>query len=120
MEVTPLTTEQQLQTEASPTVAAPLPSRSSRTLLLILLAYGVLLAYGIYEGVTSRAKADTELRHSTTQRSVPSVAVVKPTLEAGAQDVMIPGNMQAFMDTPIWARSSGYLKAWYVDIGAHV
>lgn len=127
MEVTPLTTEQQLQTEPAPTVAtgAPsspqqAPSRSSRTLLLILLACGVLLAYGIYEGVTSRAKADTELRHSTTQLSVPTVAVATPTLQGGAQDVVIPGNMQAFIDTPIWARSSGYLKAWYVDIGAHV
>jgi RND family efflux transporter MFP subunit len=125
--VTPLTTEEQLQSEAAPTMTTgapsspqPTPSRSSRTLLLVLLASGVLLAYGIYEGVTSRAKADTALRQSTTQLSVPTVAVTKPKVEGGAQDVVIPGNMQAFIDTPIWARASGYLKAWYIDIGAHV
>jgi RND family efflux transporter MFP subunit len=38
----------------------------------------------------------------------------------GAQEIALPGNMQAFIDTPVWARSSGYLKKWYVDIGGHV
>ena len=128
MEETPLTTEQPLQTEApldvpkEASVASqqPPPRRSSRMLVFVLLACGVLLAYGIYEGITSRAKADTELRHATTQLSVPTVDVTKPLVEGGAQEVVIPGNMQAFIDTPIWARSSGYLKSWYVDIGAHV
>jgi RND family efflux transporter MFP subunit len=127
MEETPLTTEQPLQTEAPVLVSheasvapPPPPRRSSRTLLLVLLAFGALLAFGIYEGITSRAKADTDLRHATTQLSVPTVDVAKPVLQGGAQEVVIPGNMQAFVDTPIWARSSGYLKSWYVDIGAHV
>ena len=52
--------------------------------------------------------------------AIPSVSVITPKVTPGAEEVALPGNMQAFIDTPVWARSSGYLKAWYVDIGAHV
>jgi RND family efflux transporter MFP subunit len=82
--------------------------------------FAAALGYGIYEGITSRAKADSALRHTTTELAVPTVAVTKPKVDGAAQEVVIPGNMQAYIDTPIWARTSGYLKAWYVDIGAHV
>lgn len=128
MEETPLITEQELQTKP-PTAAAPAasvtaspepPKRSSRLLPLVLFVFAAVLAYGIYEGITSRAKADTALRHTTADQAIPTVAVATPKLNGGAQEVMIPGNMQAYIDTPIWARSSGYLKAWYVDIGARV
>ncbi len=131
MEERPLTTEQELLTDRPLTAAGPPPPvtppspppahhRSSRALLIVLMVLAVVLAYGIYEGITSRAKADTELRHNTSEQSVPTVAVTRPKLDGAAQEVIIPGNMQAYIDTPIWARSSGYLKAWYVDIGAHV
>lgn len=128
MEETSLTTEQDLQSNAPETAAfpaapateAPPPKRSSRLLPIVLLVAAVLLAYGIYEGITSRAKADTALRHTTTDLAIPTVAVATPKLDGAAQEVIIPGNMQAYIDTPIWARASGYLKAWYVDIGAHV
>lgn len=125
MEETSLTTEQEVQTNvnatAAPPAATPPPTRRpSKLLPVFLLVFAALLAYGIYQGITSRAKADTALKRSTTDLAIPTVAVTKPKLDGAAQEVMIPGNMQAYIDTPIWARASGYLKAWYVDIGAHV
>ena len=49
-----------------------------------------------------------------------SVTVVHPKRAAPAQEIVLPGNMQAFIDAPIYARTNGYLKKWYVDIGARV
>ena len=65
-------------------------------------------------------KSSTALEHETLANSIPTVAVVKPQVTEGAEEVVLPGNMQAFTDTPIWARASGYLRVWHVDIGAHV
>jgi RND family efflux transporter MFP subunit len=126
MEETSLITEQELSGNASanaaPPAATPPPTgrRSPRLVPILLLMFAAALGYGIYEGITSRAKADSALRHTTTELAVPTVAVTKPKVDGAAQEVVIPGNMQAYIDTPIWARTSGYLKAWYVDIGAHV
>lgn len=91
-----------------------------RGLLLVLLLGTAVLAYIIFTGITSRARADTTLQHNTVAMSIPTVAVVHPKVSQGAEEVVLPGNMQAFIDTPIWARASGYLRAWHVDIGAHV
>ena len=123
-----MTTEQEPQTvptnppvAATPQPASPPPSGNAGRGLLILVALGVVvLAFIIYTGLTSRARANSELEHATAAQSLPTVGVVKPKVTAGGQEVLIPGNMQAFIDTPIWARASGYLKAWYVDIGTHV
>jgi multidrug efflux pump subunit AcrA (membrane-fusion protein) len=48
------------------------------------------------------------------------VNVILPTSGAVSQEIVLPGNTQAFNDTPIYARTNGYLNRWYVDIGAHV
>ncbi len=52
--------------------------------------------------------------------AVPTVAVVQPKRSAPAQEIILPANVQAYADAPIYARTNGYLKRWYVDIGAHV
>ncbi len=91
-----------------------------RGLLIVVVLGALALAFVVYTGITARARANTELQRATLAQSVPTVDVVNPKGGGGAQEVLIPGNMQAFIDTPIWARSSGYLKAWYVDIGTHV
>jgi RND family efflux transporter MFP subunit len=84
-------------------------------LVLAFLAIAVLL----YTGITRRARAEEALKQ-TVQTSLPTVSVVKPKTGAGGQDVVLPGNVRAYTDTPIYARTSGYLKKWYVDIGGHV
>jgi RND family efflux transporter MFP subunit len=71
-------------------------------------------------GIRSRVKAATDLRTVTAQMAVPSVSVVQPKLAAPAQEIILPGNIQPFISSPVYARTDGYLKRWYFDIGAHV
>jgi RND family efflux transporter MFP subunit len=97
------------------------PARPAwRILLVVMTGVALLLGYAIFTGLASRANADTQLARETKEMSIPSVTVVHPKVTAGNEEVVVPGNMQAFIDTPIWARASGYLKAWYVDIGQRV
>ncbi len=88
-------------------------------LLFIVVAIGAI-TYAVITGLHSRAKASTELAHQTQDTAVPTVTVVHPTGSKAAEQLVLPGNLQAYQDTPIWARSSGYLRHWYVDIGGHV
>jgi RND family efflux transporter MFP subunit len=60
------------------------------------------------------------LKQRTDEASIPTVAVVFPQEGAPTQEIVLPGNTQAFSDAPIYARTNGYLKHWYFDIGAHV
>jgi RND family efflux transporter MFP subunit len=80
------------------------------------LALGVL----IYSGIHERAAAQTQLGVATERAAVTTVNVVRPKPEASAQEIVLPGYTQAFSDTPIYARTNGYLKRWYFDIGARV
>ena len=83
---------------------------------LVVLAVLIVLAVEI----RSRVKAATNLRAVTLQMAVPSVSVVLPKLTAPSQEVVLPGNIQPYISSPIYARTDGYLKKWYFDIGAHV
>jgi RND family efflux transporter MFP subunit len=96
------------------------PAMPLRGLFIVVLLAGLIGAYVIYTGLTSRARANSSLERATLANSVPTVATIRPQISGGAEEIDLPGNMQAFVDTPIWARSSGYLKQWYVDIGARV
>src|ERR1700682_1020701 len=96
--------------------------KSRHRLLRLLLAVGVLvaLAFLIYSGIKTRIQASKKLVKSTDQAAVLTVSVVHPETGAPANELVLPGSAQAFMDTPIYARTSGYLKKWYFDIGARV
>jgi RND family efflux transporter MFP subunit len=83
---------------------------------LAVLAAVLVLAFGI----RSRLRAETTLQTVTNQMAVPSVSVVMPKRTAPATEIILPGNMQPFISSPIYARTDGYLKKWYFDIGAHV
>ena len=80
-----------------------------------LAACGVLAV-----GIRSRVRAETNLRAVSTQMAVTSVSVVAPKPTAPSQEIVLPGNIQPFVTSPIYARTDGYLKKWYFDIGAHV
>lgn len=71
-------------------------------------------------GILPRVRARQELAQQTAYRSSPVVTVVHPKLSAPGEEVVLPGNIQAFVDAPIYARTNGYLKKWNFDIGAHV
>ena len=60
------------------------------------------------------------MRAVTAEMAVPSVSVVLPKRTAPAQEIILPGNIQPYISSPIYARTDGYLKKWYFDIGAHV
>jgi RND family efflux transporter MFP subunit len=92
------------------------PHRGWITLVVILLVVAGVLAYGILSRIRIRAALRTE----AAQMAVPSVSVVLPKQTAPAQEIILPGNVQPFISSPIYSRTNGYLKKWYVDIGARV
>jgi RND family efflux transporter MFP subunit len=98
------------------------PHRGGRRQTAILVAAAALaaLVLMIYSGIHSRAAAESRLTKRTEEAAIPTVAVVSPREGAPTQEIVLPGNTQAFSDAPIYARTSGYLKRWYFDIGAHV
>jgi RND family efflux transporter MFP subunit len=99
----------------------PVASKPSSPWLLFGLAATVLgLGIVIYSGIHERAHAESSLGVTTERAAVPTVNVVEPSSAGLSQEIVLPGNTQAFNDTPIYARTSGYLKHWYVDIGTHV
>lgn len=83
---------------------------------MVALAAALVLIFGI----RSRVKASNALRTATDQMAVPSVSVVAPKRTSPATEITLPGNIQPFISSPIYARTDGYLKKWYFDIGAHV
>ncbi len=93
------------------------PSRHSWVMPVIVCV--TVLAVLLF-GIRSRLNAEASLRTITAQMAVPSVSVVQPKPAAAAQEIILPGNMQPFISSPVYARTDGYLKKWYFDIGAHV
>src|SRR5712672_2579216 len=106
--------------EPSPDGFRPRPGTRRRTAILVAAAVLAVLAVLIYSGIHSRAVAESRLTQRTQEAAIPTVAVVFPKEGAPTQEIVLPGNTQAFSDAPIYARTSGYLKRWYFDIGAHV
>ena len=84
--------------------------------ILAALLLGILIVVGIL----TRVHAEAALANTARQDAVLSVAVTTPVQGAAAQEITLPANTQAFIDTPIYARTNGYLKHWYADIGTHV
>ena len=101
----------------------PNPNQTSRRLnwrWLIAALLGLVVIWVLASGIRSRVRAATTLERVTAQMAVPSVAVVVPKHTAPAQEIILPGNIQPFITSPIYARTDGYVKKWYFDIGAHV
>jgi RND family efflux transporter MFP subunit len=92
----------------------------SRSLFVGLGILAMLLGVVIYSGIHQRAVAASSLGAATERDAISTVNVVEPKSGAAVQDLVLPGTTQAFIDTPIFARTNGYLKQWYFDIGAHV
>ncbi len=92
----------------------------SRSLFVGLGVSALVLGVIIYAGVHERAVAASNLGTVTERAAITTVNVVEPKSGAALEEIVLPGNTQAFSDTPIYARTNGYLKRWYVDIGAHV
>ena len=83
--------------------------------LVVIIVAGIVVM-----GVVPRLRAKAALRTETRDLAIPTVVVIHPKRGDPEQEIVLPGNMQAFEDAPIYARTNGYLKKWYVDIGGHV
>lgn len=88
-------------------------------LLFVAIALLVVAAVLVY-GMWSRLHAERSLRTEISQTAVTAVSVVLPKREAPDQDIILPGNAQPYIASPIYSQTTGYLKKWYFDIGAHV
>jgi multidrug efflux pump subunit AcrA (membrane-fusion protein) len=102
-----------------PVVHTPPPAPAPR-LRAVLIAIAVVAVLAAALGIVSRVRARTALKDETRATAAPTVAIVKPEPGAPAQELILPASVQAFTDAPIYARTSGYLKKWYADIGARV
>jgi RND family efflux transporter MFP subunit len=98
----------------------PEKGRPSQTRWLMPVIFGVVVLAVLVFGIRSRLNAEASLRSVTAQMAVPAVSVVQPKPAAPAQEIILPGNIQPFISSPVYARTDGYLKKWYFDIGAHV
>lgn len=104
----------------APQPGDPRPRRGGFGRMLLFLIGLLILLGGIYWGIRARTSAETTLSRETIKDAVPTVDVVQPKENAPDQALVLPGQTMAFTDTPIYARANGYLKKWYVDIGAEV
>jgi len=94
--------------------------RPQRKVVWALGAVALCLAGVVFLGIRSRVGAESRLKSATNQAATPVVQVIYPQPGAPTQEIVLPGSTQAFTDTPIYARTNGYLKRWYFDIGARV
>ncbi len=119
--------EEEPQIEATPVTenivappASPPPPVSIRKVVIGVLVFVLAVTAVVVAGIVPRLRSRTALRTETTYLATPTVTVVQPKLGAPAQEIVLPSNMQAFTDSPIYARTNGYLRHWYVNIGARV
>jgi RND family efflux transporter MFP subunit len=96
----------------------PLESPGGMRTIGILL--GLVLLGAIVYGLHTRASHEKQLARVTAEAESLPVNVVHPKVGSSSEDLVLPGNVQAFIETPIYSRTNGYLKKWYFDIGAHI
>ena len=101
-------------TEANPRKSSPV-----RTAVIVLIG-AVVVGLLVMSGIVPRLRSRKALAAETNELAAPTVMVTQPKLGAPSQEIVLPGNIQAFVDAPIYARTNGYLKHWYFDIGSHI
>ncbi|WP_158793150.1 efflux RND transporter periplasmic adaptor subunit [Granulicella sp. L60] len=123
-ETTPATQDDRLTPSGEfPVEAVPPPPERpgiTRGTWIGMAVVAVILALVVFFGIMARHGSESTLQKDTAIAAIPSVNVIYPAPSTLSSDIALPGNTQAFTDTPIYSRTSGYLKNWYFDIGAHV
>src|SRR6202142_721915 len=107
------------QTASSGSPAPSARPRSARGYLIAIVVL-IVVALIVVGGIVPRLNATKALKIETNELATPTVATILPKRGAPQQEIVLPGNMQAFIDSAIYARTNGYVKSWTVDIGAHV
>src|SRR6202167_5387292 len=83
--------------------------------IALLVAIGIAVA-----GILARRHQQSEVTKWTVEQAVPTVATITPKQGVSDQQLVLPGDIEAWYEAPIYARVNGYLKDWYLDYGAHV
>jgi RND family efflux transporter MFP subunit len=96
---------------------APISPRKGAVAVVVLLVAAVVLAVA---GILPRIHARAALSEHTNELAAPTVIALEPKPGAAIDTLVLPGNVSAYTDAPVYARTSGYLTRWYYDIGAHV
>jgi len=99
-----------------PQAQAALARKARRWLIGLAVA---ALALAIW-GVVSRRLREADLAKLTLEAATPTVELVTPQVSTAVQELILPANVEAFYDAPIYARVNGYLKSWAHDIGDRV
>jgi RND family efflux transporter MFP subunit len=97
--------------------AQPLSSAAALLTIAVLLILAVVLAV---LGIVPRIHARAALKDQTDALAAPDVTAKPPTAGKAGQEIVLPGNIYAYSDASLYARTDGYLSKWYFDIGAHV
>ena len=108
------------ESQTAPPIVLDPKSKLGRGPILAALLAALVLGVFIVTGIRARVHAEETLTQNTRQDAILSVAVTNPSHGANALEITLPANTQAFIDTPIYARTSGYLRHWYADIGQRV
>ena len=105
------------QTETAPSQRPTTPHKRARYLALAIV---LLLIVAAVVGFSSRFGERHALAKETEELAVPNVVVIQPKAEPAQQELVLPSSLQAFTESPIYARTTGYLAHWYKDIGSKV
>lgn len=95
------------------------PAPAGRAKMMVGIVLLVLLVAGLVTFLSRRSETDA-LAKETDAAAIPTVAVVQPKAVTGDNELILPGNLQAYIESPIFARTNGYLLRWYKDIGSKV
>ena len=106
----------------APEITPPpkLPPAPPRKALLLIGLVLLLLVVGGLITMLLRIRSSRVLADETERESIPTVAVVHPTAEKPDEELVLPGSLQAFEESPVFARTNGYLLRWYKDMGSRV
>jgi RND family efflux transporter MFP subunit len=100
--------------------ATPAEARAPRGLRLVGLCALVVAIAVVAFGILERRQNEVTVAQWTEAQAIPEVAVLTPMSSPAVAPLVLPGNIQAWYEAPMYARVSGYLKMWYFDYGAHV
>lgn len=95
----------------------PIARRSALFAVAAIVVVAVIVAV---VGIIPRVRAQKSLAEETDARSAPDVVAAAPKKGSSTLDIILPGNIYAYTDSPIYSRTDGYLEKWFFDIGAHV
>src|SRR6187200_1301535 len=115
-----MTTDELKPSEVDLAERSSVKGGTSVALWLIALVVAAAIGVVVYRGIQARTSAEASLKSAADEAAVSTVSIVHAKAGAPSQEITLPGNVQAFTDTPIYARTNGYLKSWHFDIGAHV